>query len=142
MKGYLEFLVLSLLQKQDLSGYKIIKSIGSALGKDPSAGSIYPILIRLSKEGSLNVRVSGREKEYSITKKGAERVAEIEQEQKEFIGNVHKMIFSGTGKFHEDAFHSTVHNTMRMLPKIKPENKKEALEILRNAENKLRRLLI
>jgi hypothetical protein len=34
-----------------------------------------------------------------------------------------------------------MHSTMKILPKVKQENRKEALEILRNAENKLRRLI-
>ena len=140
MKGYLEFLALSLIQKQNISGYKIIKSIGSALGKDPSAGSIYPILLKLSKEGLLSVKQQGREKEYSITKKGIERISDTEQVQRDSFERMHKLICTGTGKIHEDSFHSSINSMLKTLHKVKSDSKKEALEIVKNAESRLRRL--
>ena len=52
-KGLLPLLVLQLLQTKACYGYEIIQELKSGYGIDTNEGTIYPLLIRLMKEGLL-----------------------------------------------------------------------------------------
>jgi PadR family transcriptional regulator, regulatory protein PadR len=71
MKGYLTFLVLHLIGKQDRTGEEIRQEIEKRKGSKPSPGTIYPVLKSLSEKGLIEeIDEGGREKRYRITKAG------------------------------------------------------------------------
>ncbi len=75
MKGYLTFLVLRLINKNDLSGEEIRKELEKRRGCRPSPGTIYPVLKYLSESGLIKeIKKTSKLKKYQITKKGQEEV--------------------------------------------------------------------
>ncbi|MEK6937079.1 MAG: PadR family transcriptional regulator [Nanoarchaeota archaeon] len=75
MKGFLSFLVLRLINKKQMSGEDIREELRKRKGNKPSAGTIYPVLKILKKNGFIEeVGESGKEKKYKITKKGEKEV--------------------------------------------------------------------
>lgn len=75
-RGLIEICVLAAIREQDSYGYQIIKDISSYLAISES--TLYPILRRLEKAGSLTVYTveynSRLRKYYSITDQGLERI--------------------------------------------------------------------
>ena len=75
MKGYLTFLVLRLINKNDLSGEEIRKELEKRKGCKPSPGTVYPVLKYLRESGLIKeIKDHGKLKKYKITKKGQEEV--------------------------------------------------------------------
>ena len=71
MKGFLSFLVLRLINKKNMSGEELRKELEERRGSRPSAGTIYPVLKSLSNKGLIEeIKDSGKEKKYCITKRG------------------------------------------------------------------------
>lgn len=81
IKGYLKYFVLKFLDKEDMTGYSLMKRLKEVAGKKPSPGSMYPLLKDLEKEGYVTVRKEGRTKVYSITKKGKEFFKKFKKEK-------------------------------------------------------------
>lgn len=76
MKGFLSFIVLRLISKKNMSGEGIRNEIEKRKGKKPSPGTIYPVLKSLKENGLIEeVKDSGKEKKYTITKKGKKEVS-------------------------------------------------------------------
>lgn len=74
-KGLLPLFVLHSLQKKEQYGYEFIQDLKDSTGIEVNEGTIYPLLIRLKKEGLLNHRwveqASGiPRKYYSISRAG------------------------------------------------------------------------
>jgi DNA-binding PadR family transcriptional regulator len=69
---FLKFIVLKIIRDSPTHGYEIIKKIEvrSAGRWTPSAGSIYPILEDLEKNGIIQSEEIERKKVYAITPKG------------------------------------------------------------------------
>lgn len=74
IRGSLRILTLKALEKQQLSGYSLMKYIEERLGTKPSPGSIYPLLDDLTKEKLVTCKEDGRQKIYSLTKEGHEQL--------------------------------------------------------------------
>lgn len=85
VKGILKLLILKELEKDDATGYDLIKKISIKTSKKPSPGSVYPLLKELTNSGFLNVRAEGKKKVYSISKKGRKVLDEISMQEKEAI---------------------------------------------------------
>lgn len=85
VKGILKLLILKELEKDDATGYDLIKKISIKTSKKPSPGSVYPLLKELTNSGFLNVRAEGKKKVYSISKKGRKVLNEISMQEKEAI---------------------------------------------------------
>ena len=81
-RGILEVCVLSVLQKEDSYGYKIVKDVSNVI--EISESTLYPILKRLEVNNSLSVyEVShnGRlRKYYSITNAGKKAISDFIRE--------------------------------------------------------------
>jgi DNA-binding PadR family transcriptional regulator len=69
-KSHIKMEVLCELRNGSLSGYDLIKRIGTINNKKPSAGYIYPLLQDLLNKGFLTVKTTKRRKVYMITKRG------------------------------------------------------------------------
>jgi DNA-binding PadR family transcriptional regulator len=67
MKGFLSFLILWLLSKENMTGAEIALELEKRKGHRPSPGTIYPVLKDLKDKGLLSM---DHDKSYSLTKKG------------------------------------------------------------------------
>jgi PadR family transcriptional regulator PadR len=81
-KGLLPLFVLQLLQTKECYGYEIIQELKSVFSIDVNEGTIYPLLIRLMKEGLLQhqwvEQASGiPRKYYTISSEGKTVYAEM-----------------------------------------------------------------
>ncbi len=71
MRGYLRFIVLKLISKNNMSGSDIAAEIEKRKGSRPSPGTIYPVLKTLGEFGLIEeIKDSGKEKKYRITSEG------------------------------------------------------------------------
>ena len=83
MKGFLTFLILRMIGKNDLSGGEIREELEKRKGCKPSPGTVYPVLKYLNENGLIKeVKDKGKNKKYEITKKGQE---ELKMATKKFI---------------------------------------------------------
>ena len=98
LKGSTSTLVLSVLENNDLYGYRIIREleIRSEKAFEMSEGTLYPILHALEKEKYLESywnEIDGRRRKYyHITNKGKEQLADKKEEWKSFSANVNKVL--------------------------------------------------
>lgn len=67
MKGFLSFLILWLVSKNNMTGAEIALELEKRKGHRPSPGTIYPVLKDLKDKGLLSM---DNNKRYSLTKKG------------------------------------------------------------------------
>lgn len=74
MRGMLSFQVLWLLSRKDMNGELLAEEIGKRRGEKPKAGTIYPALKELKKNGLIAGRKEGKIVTYSLTQKGREAV--------------------------------------------------------------------
>jgi len=99
MKGYISIVVLKSISesKKGQSGYGLMKSIEERCGKKPSAGSIYPILKELLKEGLVTVKKEGKKKIYITTPASKEYLIKFSEHKNQMIENVqHNVRYAGT----------------------------------------------
>lgn len=103
MKGCLRLIVLKELLEGDKTGYLLITGLERCFGRRPSAGSVYPLMEGLHKDGLVKSMVSGRKKIYSITTKGKKAVIAILKEKEDFLLGQLELVRSFTaGKSCED----------------------------------------
>lgn len=98
-KGSSALLVLSVLEKEDLYGYKIIKEIEmrSECVFTLKEGTLYPILHAFEKDGYVESYWEGKEGErrrkyYHLTKKGAKVLQDNKQEWASYSRAVSKVL--------------------------------------------------
>ena len=70
IKAFLDFIVASILLKENCGGYEILAKIHENLGVLLSPGVLYPTLHEMEKKGLVRVEKVGRKKIFSITDKG------------------------------------------------------------------------
>lgn len=98
LKGSTYLLILSVLEKEDLYGYAIIRELEmrSEHAFEMSEGTLYPILHALEKENYLEAywvdAGSKKRKYYHITKKGLKNLADQKEEWKSFSTSVNKVL--------------------------------------------------
>ena len=86
MSGVPELLLLRLLNKREMYGYELVRSIREVTSDAISLGEgvIYPVLHSLERNGSLKSRrkpVGGRTRVYySVTRKGRERLETLQND--------------------------------------------------------------
>ncbi len=86
MNGVPEFLILRLLQRQEMYGYELVQAIRLATGSSITLGEgvVYPVLHALEKQGALKSRrkpVNGRIRVYyTVTAKGVRHIKQLEQD--------------------------------------------------------------
>lgn len=98
LKGSTHLLVLAVLEKADLYGYRITREIelrsDSALSM--GEGTLYPILHALEKEKYVESywkEFDGRSRKYyHITKKGIKQLNSLKEERKEFNKSIDKVL--------------------------------------------------
>lgn len=98
LKGSTHLLILSILKKEDLYGYRIIRELelASENAFEMTEGTLYPILHALEKEGALESywnEIDGRSRKYyHVTKKGLKMLAEKKEEWESFSHSVTKVL--------------------------------------------------
>lgn len=84
LKGFLNFTILLLISKKNMSGEEIREELKKRRGSKPSPGTIYPVLKSLSQKKLIEeLNEGGKEKKYTITKRGQK---ELKIAMKKFIG--------------------------------------------------------
>jgi PadR family transcriptional regulator, regulatory protein PadR len=99
-RGVLEFCVLALLREGELYAFDLVRALGDADGLVTSEGTLYPLLARLRREGS--VESSWREsasgpprRYYRITKDGEAALRAFAGQWARFRDSVDNLIESG-----------------------------------------------
>ncbi len=83
MRGTLEGCILKIISKKMTYGYEIIEYLKQCGFTDLSEGTIYPLLLRLEKQGNIAAKLmpsplGPKRKYFSVTEKGMEYVREFE----------------------------------------------------------------
>lgn len=87
IRGFLNILVLKALAESPKSGYLLMKFVEERVGVKPSPGSIYPLLEQMEKYKLIQIKKSGRAKEYKLTNEGNKKLSLIEQKRCECLCN-------------------------------------------------------
>ncbi|MEM4260277.1 MAG: PadR family transcriptional regulator [Candidatus Woesearchaeota archaeon] len=88
IKGHLKLVILTIMQKKDVTGYEVAKEIKRITGVQPSFGSIYPILKSLVIQNLANTRKINNKKYYRITIEGRNTLKKIEDHKAEIIKHI------------------------------------------------------
>jgi len=96
LKGVLDGCILAIIDQEEVYGYELSKKL-EQVGLDISEGTIYPVLLRLQKNGyvigEMRASDSGpNRKYYSITQKGKEVLGQIREEWKILSGSIEKLL--------------------------------------------------
>ena len=101
-KGSVTLMVLSVLEKQDLYGYQMIRYLeGLSYGVFQfNEGTLYPVLHALEKDGMVisywdAVEDSRMRKYYHITDKGIKLLCDSKKEWEEYVGAVNAVLIGG-----------------------------------------------
>lgn len=94
-KGYLSLLVLNLISRSENYGYELLEELRSKAGLDVAEGTLYPLLVRLKKEGLIDSKWVEQEsgiprKYYTLTREGEKILAEMNAAWKELNQAVKK----------------------------------------------------
>ena len=93
----LDALVLAVVERDDIYGYKITQTVRAAL--DISESTLYPVLRRLEKDQCLevyDVAYSGRNRRYyRITSRGRAQLMLYRQEWAEYQSSIEKLLDGG-----------------------------------------------
>lgn len=93
MRGTLEGCILKIISKHTTYGYEILVSLKRHGFLDISEGTIYPLLLRLEKQGSIRSELlpsplGPKRKYYSVTEAGKKYLASFEACWREIVRNV------------------------------------------------------
>lgn len=85
LKGILEGCVLSVLLEEKTYGYELVQQLIQSGFTDLSAGTVYPLLQKLEKQGMIAGELlpspdGPNRKYYSVTSDGQERLKEFEEQ--------------------------------------------------------------
>lgn len=98
LKGSTNMLVLSLLEKEDMYGYQMIRKMADESNNifELQEGTLYPILHGLEEKGFItsywDETGSKKRKYYSITKKGKEQLKDKKEEWKLFSNGINQVL--------------------------------------------------
>lgn len=114
MKGNLRVIILKELEKQELSGYGLMKTIHEHMGKKPSPGSMYPQLESLHEENLIKKRTQGKKDLYSLTPKGKLEIKKFFKMKEKLFKDMEKNIKLWGLLYNEDVSeHLTAIQTMK-----------------------------
>ncbi len=100
MRGTLEGCILKIISVKTTYGYEILLSLKHRGFEDISEGTIYPLLLRLEKKGSITSQLlpsplGPKRKYYSITPSGYRYLQSFEQNWKQISQSVNEIIGKG-----------------------------------------------
>jgi len=139
-KGFMSMLVLTILEKQPMHGYKIMQEIEDlTLGMwKPSASTIYPLLDDLCQNNLIQIIEEEEEdkrsrKNYKLTLKGEETLKRLIQKQRDMMKAMHSIIITSFGLEEESVFSDDIERIMfplSMFRKTQNVSKKEKIKLL------------
>ncbi|ULT59327.1 PadR family transcriptional regulator [Neobacillus drentensis] len=99
LKGILDGCVLSVIEKEPVYGYELSKKLQEVGLGEVSEGTIYPVLLRLQKNGLISGQMQPSEsgpnrKYYYLTEQGKESLDTITTEWMQIVNPVH-LLFKG-----------------------------------------------
>lgn len=102
MRGSLEGCILKIISLRTTYGYEIIELLKESGFRDVSEGTIYPMLIRLEKQGSVSSKLMSsplgpKRKYYTITEAGKWYLADFVKSWEEIAGAVYGIINGKAG---------------------------------------------
>ena len=103
-KGTLDMLVLSLLRDREKYGLEIINLLRDRHGLDLAEGTLYPLMNRLRKDGTIiakwdyNAGTGHPRKYYSLTKSGRELLAGMQRSWRDYAGTIEAVITDTSAK--------------------------------------------
>lgn len=100
LKGILDGCVLSVIGKEPVYGYELSKKLQEAGLKNVSEGTIYPVLLRLQKNGfifgEMQPSLTGpNRKYYYLTDVGKETLSTISIEWEQIVAPVSQLLMRG-----------------------------------------------
>ena len=113
LKGTLEGCVLAVIGQKETYGYEISEQLGKYGFGKVAEGTIYPLLLRLEKNGFIKAvfrdSESGpRRKYYSITEKGKEEYTRFVESYLELSGAVSRLLEDMKGDIRDEQTDETV----------------------------------
>ncbi len=98
LKGVLEGCVLAIIAQGETYGYEILSRLEEAGFEAPGEGTLYPIITRLDKNGSIACRKAKSplgpiRKYYSITPQGEERLAAFKESYRRVTDSACSLLF-------------------------------------------------
>lgn len=101
MRGTLEGCILKIIRLRTTYGYEILEYLKETGFRDISEGTIYPLLLRLEKQGSIRAELrpsplGPRRKYYTITPSGEAYLEAFEECWQQVSGAVGHLIGEGT----------------------------------------------
>ena len=102
-RGLLELCILNLVDRERMYGYQIVKRLTSVPGLVITAGTIYPLLSRLKREGLLKSTLvespqGPARRTYELTAAGRRHMRAINEAWLEIATSVSDFINSGDGR--------------------------------------------
>jgi PadR family transcriptional regulator, regulatory protein PadR len=96
LKGILDGCVLAVIEKEPVYGYELSKKLHEIGLNDVSEGTIYPVLLRLQKNGLIRGEMQPSEsgpnrKYYYLTNEGLEALEMITVEWKQIVNPVNSL---------------------------------------------------
>ena len=100
MRGTLEGCILKIISEQTTYGYEILLSLKRRGFDEISEGTIYPLLLRLEKQGSITAQLlpspfGPKRKYYSITESGNGYLRSFEQYWAQVSRSVNEIVGKG-----------------------------------------------
>lgn len=100
MRGTLEGCILKIICEKTTYGYEIMMSLRSKGFADISEGTIYPLLMRLEKQGSISSQLlpsplGPKRKYYTVTDAGIAYLNSFESSWRNISGAVHNIFDNG-----------------------------------------------
>ncbi|MBS4210342.1 PadR family transcriptional regulator [Bacillus sp. FJAT-50079] len=97
LKGILDGCVLAVIEKESVYGYELSQKLQELGLNDVSEGTIYPVLLRLQKNGFIRGEMRPSDtgpnrKYYFLTEAGQEALATITEEWEQISGPVNKLL--------------------------------------------------
>jgi len=96
-KGVVEVAILAMLAREQMYGSEIVGALASRPGLAISAGTVYPLLSRLKKSGSIESMwrespVGPPRKYYTLTAKGRGELAEMAEAWREVSASIDSVL--------------------------------------------------
>ncbi len=106
MRAILKMFILKRIATSPSTGYGIMKECYEKLGYKPSAGSIYPLLKSMEREGIIVSNREGRKVIYSLSGKGKKFFDGLEKIKNEFYQRLRSHIVATAEIFDDDELKS------------------------------------
>ena len=103
LKGILDGCVLAVIEKELVYGYELSRKLQQVGLSDVSEGTIYPVLLRLQKNGLIRGEMKPSEsgpnrKYYSLTPAGEVALKVISEEWKQVSVPINALLWKGEGQ--------------------------------------------